>query len=149
MYGRLNIARESGQGIGTISSYYADVFNVFVSAFDIHRPAGDPPPTFPEQTLAAAVLDRLLRMERATTAGLTVERDTGTPPVAHWASGPGRRVYLTDAYFPPAITSDRGRVEFLLPLIIAANTAISIALRPVYETYIKENIRTNRGNSPP
>jgi hypothetical protein len=146
LYGRMNVARESGQGLRAISTYYADVYRALVAAFNVRRPAGDPPPTFSEQTTVAAVLDRLIRMERATTAGLTIERDTSTAPIARWLSGPGRHLFLTDAYF--LLATDRQRVENLLPLIIKANSQISLALEPVYETYIKENVRLNRGNKP-
>ncbi len=146
MYGRMNVARESGQGLRSISTYYADVYGVLVAAFNVHRPPGDPPPTMQEQTMVAAVLDRVLLMERATAAGLTVEKDTSAMPTARWDAGPGRHVFLTDAYF--LLLSDRRRVEFLLPLIIRANTAISSALEPVYETYIKNNVIVSRGNRP-
>jgi hypothetical protein len=146
LYGRMNIARESGRGLRTISSYYADVYDVFVAAFNVRRPAGDPPPTFSEQTTVAAVLDRLLPMERATAAGLTVEKDTSATPSSFWMPGPGRHVYLADAYF--LLTTDRQRVEYLLPLIITANSQISSALESVYQTYIKENVRENRDDKP-
>ncbi|MGQ0445565.1 MAG: eCIS core domain-containing protein [Beijerinckiaceae bacterium] len=145
LYRRLNVARESGRGLRAIHTYYADVYDVLVAAFDVRRPAGDPPPTFSEQTTVAAVLDRLITMERAAAAGLTVEKDTSAP-VAGWAPGPGRRLLLTGAYF--LLTTDRERVENLLPLMIEATLDISGALEPVYETYIKENVRKNRGNKP-
>lgn len=144
LYGRMNIARESGQGLRAISSYYADVYDVLVAAFNVRRPAGDPPPTFSEQTTVAAVLDRLLPMERATAAGLTVEKDTS--PASLWMPGPGRHVYLANAYF--LLTTDRERVEYLLPLIITANSQISSALEPRYRTYIRENVRENRDDKP-
>ncbi len=146
LYGRMNVARESGQGLRAINTYYADVYDVLVSAFNVRRPAGDPPPTFSEQTLVASVLDRLIPMERATAAGLTVEKDTSGSPIARWVSGPGRHVFLTDPYF--LLTTDRARVEHLLPLIIKANLQISSALEPIYETYIKQNVRSNRANKP-
>ena len=146
MYGRINIARESGQSLRAINSYYADVYGTLIAAFNIRRPAGDPPPTFSEQTRVAAVLDRLIAMERATAAGLTVEKDTSATAVARWEAGPGRRVFLTNAYF--VFTTDRPRVEHLLPLIIKANLDISSPLEPAYERYIKDNVRTNRGNRP-
>jgi hypothetical protein len=147
LYGRMNTARESGRGLRSISSYYADVYGVLIAAFNVHRPAGDPPPTFSEQTMVAAILDRVLLMENAARAGLTVEKDTSATPVARWSLGPGRHLFLTDAYF--LLPTDRRRVEFLLTLIIRANTAISSALEPVYETYIKNNVTVSRGNNPP
>jgi peptidoglycan hydrolase-like protein with peptidoglycan-binding domain len=146
LYGRMNIARQSGQGLRAVNTYYADVYGVLVSAFNVRRPPGDPPPTFGEQTMVAAVLDRVLTMARATAAGLTVEKDTSAVPVPRWAVGPGRRLFLTDAYF--LLTTDRERVQHLLPLIIRANTQISSALEPMYETYINENVRRNRGDKP-
>lgn len=146
LYGRMNVARESGQGLKAISPYYAKVYETLVAAFNVRRPAGDPPPTFPEQTTVAAVLDRLIPMERAAAAGLTVEKDTNIPPVSWWMPGPGRHVFLADAYF--LFTTDRQRVEHLLPLIIEANSQISSALEADYETYVKENVRKNRGNKP-
>jgi hypothetical protein len=146
LYGRMNVARERGQGLRAISAYYANVYDVLAAAFSVRRPAGDPPPTFSEQMMAAAVLDRLIGMQRATAAGLTVEKDTSATPVPRWQAGPGRRLFLTDAYF--LLTTDRARVEHLLRLIIRATTQISIALEPIYETYIKENVRTTWGNKP-
>ncbi|MDD1744616.1 MAG: DUF4157 domain-containing protein [Candidatus Methanoperedens sp.] len=146
LYGRMNTARESGQGIRAISTYYADVYDVLVAAFNIRRPAGDPPPTFSEQTTVAAVLDRLIPMQRATAAGLTVEKDTSATPASFWMPGPGRHVFLANAYF--LLTTDRQRVEHLLPLIITANSQISSALEPRYQTYIKENVRENRDDKP-
>ncbi len=146
MYGRMNVARESGHSLRTISSYYADVHDVLVAAFNVHRPPGDPPPTFSEQMTVAAVLDRILTMEKAAAAGLTVEKDTSAPPASFWMPGPGRHVFLADAYF--LLTTDRERVEHLLPLIIQASSGISSALEPVYKTYIKENVKNNRDNKP-
>jgi hypothetical protein len=146
LYRRMEIARQSGQGLATVNTYYASVYDVLVAAFDIHRPPGDPPPTFPEQTMVAAILDRLIPMERATTAGLTVEKDTGATPTARWTSGPGRHLFLTDAYF--SLSTDRQRVETLLSLIIEANTEISSVLEPAYENYIKNNIRVHHDDLP-
>jgi hypothetical protein len=146
LYGNMNISRQSGQGLAAVNSYYAGVYNVLVAAFNIHRPAGDPPTTFGEQTFVAAVLDRLLPMQRATGPGVLVEKDSGVPPTAHWEGGPGDSLFLTDAYF--LLTNDRARVEHLLRLIIKANVQISVPLEPAYEQYIKENIRVNRRNVP-
>ena len=144
LYGRMNVARESGQGLRAINTFYADVYDVLVDAFNVRRPPGDPPPTFLEQTMVSAVIDRLLRMRRGTAPGLTVRKDNSVP--AGWLPGPGLFLDLTDAYF--LLTTDRDRVEYLLPLIIEANTGISTVLESVYETYIKENVRNNRDNKP-
>ncbi len=146
LYSRMNAAREAGQGVRAVSGYYADVYDVLRAAFNIHRPQGDPPPTFSEQTTVAAIEDRILLMDEATAAGITVEKDTSAPPASLWMPGPGRHVWLADAYF--LLATDRERVEFLLPLILEANSKISPVLEPVYETYIKQNVITNRGNRP-
>jgi hypothetical protein len=146
LYTIMNVARTSGRGLRTVNAYYANVYGALVAAFNIHRPEGEPPPTFHEQTTVAAILDRLTPMNDATAAGLTVEKDTSATPVARWAMGPGRNLFLTDAYF--LLTTDRARVEHLLPLILAANVDISTTLEPIYETYIKENVRISRGNKP-
>ena len=85
-------------------------------------------------------------MKRASAAGLTVDKDASTPPVSKWEMGPARQLSLGDPYF--TLTTDRERVEFLLPLIIHANSMISLALEPLYETYIKKNVITNNNNNP-
>ena len=146
LYGEMNVARESGQGLSVVNSYYASVYDVMVAAFNFRRPAGDPPPTFGEQTAVAGILDRIIPMKRASAAGLTVDKDASTPPVSKWEMGPARQLSLGDPYF--ALTTDRERVEFLLPLIIHANSMISLALEPLYETYIKKNVITNNNNNP-
>ena len=151
LYIRLNTARETGQSVQDISTAYAAVFTPFIKAFDIHRPPGDPPPTFREQTTVAVARDRVLVMNRASRAGLTVEKDASATPTMNWVTGgplggPGRHVFLTDAYF--VLTTDRQRVTKLLPLIIAASSSIDAVLRPAYEEFIKENVRLNRGNVP-
>lgn len=146
LYGQMNTARESGRGVRAVNGYYADVYDELVSAFNIRRPAGDPPPTLGEQTRVAAILDRVSVMEDAAAAGLTVEKDASSAAVDRWAHGPGRSVFLTGGYF--ALTTDRARVEYLLPLIIRANPRITLALEPMYETYIKENVINNRDDNP-
>lgn len=146
LYGKMNTARESGQGLRLVSSYYANVYDVMVAAFNFRRPAGDPPPSFGEQTAVAGILDRIIPMKRASAAGLTVDKDSSTTPVLRWEMGPGRRLSLGAPYF--VLTTDRERVEFLLPLIIHANTMISLALEPLYENYIKRNVIRNRNNNP-
>jgi len=147
VYKYMNRARQAGSGLNATNSYYGGVYDPpMVAAFDIHRPTGDPPPTMREQTMVAAVLDRILTMRRASRAGLTVEKDTGVTPVERWSSGPGRDLFLIDSYF--LLGSDRDRVERLLPLIITAHGSISAALRTAYATYIKDNVRANRGNQP-
>jgi len=147
VYKYMNRARQAGVGLNSVNSYYGGVFMPhMVSAFDIRRPAGDPPPTLREQTTVAAILDRILTMRRATRAGLTVEKDTGVSPTERWSSGPGRSLFLIDTYF--TLGNDRSRVERLLPLIIAAHRSISPLLRLAYATFIKDNVRANRGNQP-
>ncbi len=151
LYVRMNAAREAGQRVRDISAYYADVFAPFLRAFDIHRPPADPPPTFREQTTVAAARDRILVMRQASRAGLTVEKDASAAPTMRWVSGgplggPGRHLFLTDTYF--VLTTDRRRVQALLPLIIAASSSIDAVLRPAYEQFIEENVRINRGNVP-
>jgi hypothetical protein len=143
----MNRARQAGGGLNSINSYYGGVYDPpMVSAFNIHRPTGDPPPTMREQTTVAAILDRILTMRLAARAGLTVEKDTRVTPVERWSSGPGRNLFLVDSYF--LLGNDRDRVERLLPLIIAAHGSISAALRTAYAVYIEDNVRANRGDLP-
>lgn len=146
LYGQMNTARVNGRGIRATNTYYAGVYDELVGAFNIHRPAGDPPPTFSEQTTVAAILDRVALMESAAAAGLTAEKDTSATPADRWAPGPGRSVMLTGGYF--SLTTDRERVEYLLPLIIKANLRISTLLEPMYQTYIQENVINNRADKP-
>jgi hypothetical protein len=146
LYDEMNVARQSGQGLGAVNTYYASVYDVLVRAFDVHRPPGDPPPTFSEQSLVAVILDRLLVMRLASGAGLRVEKNTSFPPADHWFFGPGDHLLLADSYF--LLSIDRQRVEYLLPLIIEANLDISAAQKPVYENFIKEDVRVNWHNRP-
>lgn len=151
LYRRVNIARQSGQDVSAVNTYYDRVFDTLIAAFDIHRAPGDAPPTFREQTTVAAIRDRLSLLQRATREGLEVEKDTTPPLRMRWESGgpqgsPGRKVYLIDAYF--ALSSDRDRVERLLPVIIEAADNIDAALKSKYETFIKQNVRNSRNNQP-
>lgn len=151
LYRQVNIARQSGQDLSTVNSYYNRVFETLIDAFDIHRAPGDAPPTFREKTTVAAIRDRLSLMQDAAHEGLEVEKDTTPPLKMRWESGgprgaPGRKVYLIDAYFN--LTNDRDRVEELLPLLIDAADNIEATLEPKYETFIKENVRNSRNNRP-
>lgn len=151
VYTVMNRARLAGRSLNAINTYYGGVYDpLMVHAFDIRRPPGDPPPTLREQTTVAAILDRILTMRRATRAGLTVEKDTSATPVERWSNGPGRELYLINSYFLLGNDSahDRDRVERLLPLIIAAHSAISPVLRLAYATYIKDDVRANWNNLP-
>ena len=148
LYKRMAIARRSGRRVRDVQRYYARVFRPLIRAFEIRRPAFDPPPTFREQTEVAAIRDRILVMERASRARLTV---TGAALRMEWATGgpfggPGRRVFLADAYF--LLSSDRQRVETLLPVIIAASSSIDASRRRSYRRFIRDNVRRNRGNVP-
>ncbi len=40
LYVRMNVARESGRGLRAINTYYADVYDVLVAAFNVRRPDG-------------------------------------------------------------------------------------------------------------
>jgi hypothetical protein len=151
LYTRLNTGRETGQSVSSLSTYYASVFDVLSAAFDVRRPAGDPPPTVREQTTVAAIRDRLLLMQRASFTGLTIEKDTSGLPMMRWTAGgalggPGRELFLTDTYF--TFGNDRSRVQTLLPLILRATSSVTFALEPLYETFIRENVRVNRNNQP-
>ena len=142
-------ARTRGISPVAADSYYGThVYPIFVREFDIHRPTGSAPPTLREQTTVAAVLDRLRVMLRATRSNADdpffYTKDDSAGATMSWASGgplsgPGRELTLTPVYF--ALTTDRRRVETLLPLIIAATSSISAVMRPRYERYIKEDIR--------
>jgi hypothetical protein len=146
MYGQLNLAREGGTSISAQNTYYADVFNTLAAAFKLRRPGADAPPTFSEQTFVAAVLDRMVHMKNASKAGLEVEKDTSATPANRWSHGPGKKVFLADAYF--ALATDRERVETLLPLIIHADALVSIALEKTYETFIKEDVKESWDDKP-
>jgi len=143
----MNIARRAGRW--TNLYYGRDVLRPLATAFDMRRPQTDALPTFREQTMIAAIRDRYLSMDRATRAGVRVERDTSTSPTMRWVPGtdaPGRHVFLTGSYF--LLTSDRRRVEALLPLIIAATGSISPVLRLAYQRFVEEDIRLNWRNAP-
>lgn len=146
MYTNVNLARQRGKGVTATSEYYGGVFDLLVAAFKINRPPEDPPPTLQEQTMVSAVLDRILQMKDAVLPGLEVEKATGVPPASDWTLGPGRKVFLAPDYF--LLTGDRDRVEHLLPLILRATTNISTELEPIYESYIKANIKKNRDDVP-
>ena len=124
----------------------AGTLQALAKAFNLRRPEGDPPPTFAEQTFVAAVFDRLLNMMYATFNGPELEKETGPTPKDRWSNGPGRKVFLTDAYFK--LTGDRERVEMLLPLILHADARVSIALEKSYETYIKETAKSVGNDKP-
>jgi hypothetical protein len=146
LYGQMNMARESGQGIRAVNFFYAGVYDELVSAFGLHRPPGDPPPTFGEQMQVAAILDRIEPMESTARAGLRVEKVAAGVPGDRWGFGLARSVFLTSRYF--SLTTDRARVEFLLPLMLKANARISRVLEPKYETFIKKNVINNRDDRP-
>lgn len=151
LYISLNRSREAGQPLSAVNPYYARAFDTLTGAFGIRRPQRDPPPTFREQTMVAAVRDRLRVMIKASSEGLDVRKDTTPKPSMRWTSGgplrgPGRKLFLTSSYF--TFTKDRERVEALLPLIIAATSSIDTGLKPLYERFVKDNIRVGRGNHP-
>jgi len=127
------------------SYYHEDVFIPFTRDFDLHRPNADALPTMAEQTYMAAVLDRYLLMRRAAAEGVDVKLD----PVMRWepgSPGPQKQLFVDSAYLK--LTSDRKRVERLLPLIIAATGSIDAVMRSKYETFTKKDARRNWGNHP-
>ena len=148
-YSTLQDARIRGVSPVTANGYYGTfVYPVLVREFDIHRPTADAPPTLREQTTVAAILDRLRVMKKATRRDASdpffIAKDDSAGATMSWASGgplsgPGRALTLTPVYF--ALTTDRRRVETMLPLIIAASTSISSAMGLMYERYIIEDIR--------
>jgi hypothetical protein len=145
-YETINASRTGGRWT---NSYYQGVFDLLSNAFNIHRPGSAPLPTMREQTTVAAIWDRLLLIERALDKDLKITRDTSATPVQRWtpgARGPGDEVFLTNAYF--AITSPRGHVNLLLPMVIEATPAIDPSLRLSYITFIQDTVRSNWGNHP-
>ena len=146
LYGELNDARKGGDRLSDVSLVAAGTFQQLAKAFNLRRPEGDPPPTFAEQTFVAAVLDRLLTMMYATFNWPEFEKETGPTGKDRWSNGPGRKVFLTDAYFE--LPNDRRRVECLLTLIIHADARVSTALEKNYETYIKETVKSVGSDKP-
>ncbi len=153
LYGTINDARQQGRSVTDVYAYFGrNVFPLWIRAFDIHRPPGDPPPTFREQSTIAAITDRVKVMrDAAAKSPLTITKDASPAATMHWASGgplsgPDKQLFLTDVYF--ALTTDRRRVETLLPLIILASSSISAPMRPRYEQFIKDDVRRNWNNLP-
>lgn len=144
LYGDLNDSRRVGVSLDFAN---AVTFQILARAFDLHRPDRDTPPTFGEQAFASAVLDRLVHMMYASMNWPEFEKDTGSAPKDRWSHGPGRKVFLTDAYF--ALTTDRARVETLLALILHADARVSIALENNYESYIKDVVKSVGADQPP
>jgi hypothetical protein len=145
-YQEINTSRTSGSVSNT---YYQGVFDLIASAFNIHRPNFSPLPTMRDQTAVAAIRERLLLIERVLNRNLRITRDTSATPVQRWAPGargPGDEVFLTNAYF--AITSPRGHVNLLLPMVVQATPAIDPSLRLSYITFIQDTVRLNWGNHP-
>ena len=146
LYGELNDARKGGDRLSDVSLVTAATFQDLAKAFNLRRPERDPPPTFAEQTFVAAVLDRLLSMMYATFNWPEFQKETGPTRKDRWSHGPGRKVFLTDAYFK--LPNDRSRVEMLLTLIIHADARVSTALEKNYETYIKETVKSVGSDKP-
>ena len=146
LYGNITTGLHAGSGVGSINTYYEGVYNLLRRSFNVHRPPGDSTPTFTEQTFVASIIDRLITMKNATAAGVEVNKDASVPPTDTWQTGPGRKISLSSNYF--GLSNDRDRVELLLKSILRANSAISPTAEPLYETYIKDIVRVNRGNQP-
>jgi peptidoglycan hydrolase-like protein with peptidoglycan-binding domain len=147
LYRKMNLSRNSGDGLQHISNYSARIYDLLANSFNVHRPPNDPPVTFSEQIVVSAILDRLKIMGRATNQNLTYIKETPQVFPDFWQSGPGDHLNLTTAYF--SLISDRSRVEFLLPLLIEATPQISISLQRAYENYIKDFIRIGRWQNQP
>ncbi|TVP99924.1 MAG: DUF4157 domain-containing protein, partial [Balneolaceae bacterium] len=147
LYRRMNQSRNSGDGLQQISTYSAGIYDLLTNSFNIHRPQNDPPVTFSEQIVVSAVIDRINIMERATKRDLTYIKDTVPLFPDYWQRGPGDLLNLTNAYF--SLSSDRLRVEFLLPLIIEATPQVSSSLHTAYENFIKDFIRNGRWQNQP
>lgn len=146
MFRQMNTARESGKKLRDVHDYYAGVYDVMVASFHVHRPPFDAPPTFGEQTFVSAVLDRIIKMLDVTKSEVKPEKPAVAPGSSFWMPGPGQSVILADDYF--ALATDRERVEYLLPLILAAARDVSSDLEPVYAEYIKADVKKNWGNNP-
>ncbi len=142
-YSVINKSRQSGKW--TNSYYHEDVFIPFTKLFDLNRPDKSALPTFAEQTYMAAVVDRYLLMRKAAAEGVDVKLD----PVMRWESGspgPRKQLFVDSLYLK--LTSDRKRVERLLPLIISATGSIDSTMRGKYENFTKKDVRDNWGNNP-
>ena len=142
-YKTLEKSRRTGAWSNT--HYQNRVFIPFSKVFELHRPNASSLPTMAEQTYMAAVLDRYLLMRRAASEGVEVKLD----PVMRWESGspgPKKKLFVDSTYLK--LTSDRKRVERLLPLIIAATGSIGSGMRGKYEKFTKQDTRSNWGNHP-
>jgi len=146
VYRYINRARETGDALSDIHTYYAETFDLLIDGFGIRRPAGDPSPTFGEQTLVAAIFNRFQVMKDALTPGLRVEKDTSASANSRWLPGPGRTLFLEQSYF--GINNDRARVETLLPLLLRAMTSIASSMEVKYETLTKAIVQLHWGNHP-
>ncbi len=140
LHSLLHQAQLEGKALNAVNSSYGHIFDIFRTTFNLHHPPGDLIPTGRDLTTVAAVHDRLEQMFEATEQRLEIQKDPTSGGSMRWSSsgatgGPGRTLYLTDAYFN--LSSDRDRVNRLLPLIIRATSRISTPMKPKYENYIR------------
>ncbi len=146
VFTNMDEARNKGVALDSVHVYYSDIYDLIIQEFGIRRPPGKTAPTFNEQTTVAAILDRLISMERATRPGLGVEKDTTTSLNSRWSPGPGRKVTFDNNYF--LLSLDRTRVETILPLLIEATTAIDSSMRLKYGNLIKAIIAQKHNDQP-
>ena len=146
VYATMDKARKRGVSLNSIQPYYSDVYDLIIQEFAIRRPPRDASPTLGERTTVAAILDRFNTMNEATKPGLDIEKDNSDSPHSRWSQGPGREVILDGAYF--LLSTDRTRVEAILPLIIEATTAIDSPMRVKYENLIKVIIAQMHNDQP-
>jgi len=140
---------QEARGVGRWrNSYYANrVWPLLATAFAIRSPAGALP-TFREQTTVAALWDRLRDLERASGRNIDIDR-VATDAAEEWlpaAGVPGTVLHLGPTFF--ARTSDRGRVDQMLPLLIRAHPGIDPGFRAAYRAFVRNTVRDNWGNNP-
>ncbi len=146
VYTYMDEAKNNGDSLLSTQGYYAGVYDLIIAEFGIRRPPRNASPTLGEQMTVAAILERIMTMNRATKPGLNIKKDSSSSPHSIWSIGPGRKLTLEDSYF--TISSDRIRVETILELIIASNTAIDTSMRDKYENLIKAIVVNGYDNQP-
>jgi outer membrane protein OmpA-like peptidoglycan-associated protein len=128
--------------------YLQNILPLVEKTFKLHRPK-DVMTTAGEQQIFAAIGDRYRSMILVSEKPLELDKDSASSAATKWEKGsgrPGKKVTFAKDYL--ALTTNRARVEKLLPLIIQATPIIASSLHGAYESFVKLTVKETWEDKP-